>query len=785
MATAGKKLGKKEAAAFSVDTQVFRELGELLVGRDATALLELVKNAYDADATVVRVHGEKVDSVRGGSIMVSDDGNGMTLGQFRRGFLRLAGRGKGGTNRRSSRFGRRYTGEKGVGRLATHKLARVLEVDSVPRSDASQRPRGVRAEINWSRLERRADLARPGNALSLRSYAPGPDEVPGTVITLTRLRHAWSDKDLGEFAANVDAFSPPSSLVKANRLRELLKPEKLLFARPLVRDQQAAEDDPGFAVELTGDFEIGGEHWDELVESVEWVIEIDARKSGVTYCMAPTERERKKTKEAARKQTLRIKHPHPKKGPFFQARIVVRSRGRGDEAFKGWSENVAGIRVYSEGFRVLPYGSRENDWLEINRAYVARSRELSDVSERAAKDLGLGEDRDLGLTALPSDSYVGAVFLTRERSGNLEMLVNREGFVPNGAFESLRDLTRLGVDLLTRARAAGRQSLREEAKRRREARRAAPVEDPGDEADTDETNGRGLRDEVDASLKNTRNEIGHLRTQIAAGDTRGAGERIDRLEQETVRLTGAVDALVAEQRLYPILATVGIQMGEFVHEINGLLAMTVATDTVLGRLRRDPENFASAAVRRELAETHGIVHDLRARLERQAAYLIDLTGPTAVRRRSRQPLAQRIDRAAELIRPALQRQEITFSNRVDPDVRTPPMFPAELTAVLLNLLTNATKAAGEGGRVLAGTRKGGPGVRLRIDNTGIAVDRADCERWFRPFETTTTEVDPLLGQGMGFGLPITRGILEEYGASVGFVEPRKGYATAIQVDFPR
>ena len=35
---------------FAVDTHLFRELGELLVGRDSTALIELIKNAYDADA---------------------------------------------------------------------------------------------------------------------------------------------------------------------------------------------------------------------------------------------------------------------------------------------------------------------------------------------------------------------------------------------------------------------------------------------------------------------------------------------------------------------------------------------------------------------------------------------------------------------------------------------------------------------------------------------------------------------------------------------------------------
>ena len=46
-------------ARFTVDTHLFRELGELLVGRDSTALIELVKNSYDADASLATIHIEK------------------------------------------------------------------------------------------------------------------------------------------------------------------------------------------------------------------------------------------------------------------------------------------------------------------------------------------------------------------------------------------------------------------------------------------------------------------------------------------------------------------------------------------------------------------------------------------------------------------------------------------------------------------------------------------------------------------------------------------------------
>lgn len=781
--------GKPEPAAFTVDTQLFRELGELLVGRDATALLELVKNSYDADASVVSVIGENTSSEEGGSIIVSDDGTGMTLAQFRDGFLRLAGRSKTSGERRSARFGRRYTGEKGVGRLATHKLARVIEVDSVAWSTARRPARGVRARIDWREIERHRTMDDAGAAIELESYAPTGARAWGTVISLSGLRHSWSEIDVAEFIADAEAFSPPRALVESDTLTKRLG-GGLLFAAPRVRDSSGEDPDPGFTINLAGDFSLSAEHWDELIESVEWALEIDARPDGVTFAMSPTARELEHTEGAAHRETYKATHPDSVAGPFFQARILARERLGGGTLFRNWSKRVAGIRVYSEGFRVLPYGAMDNDWLEVNRDYAARSRALRliDENRQLAADVEWSDDSDVGLTILPSDSYVGAVFLVREQSGQLEMLVNREGFVPNRAFSNLKDITRLGVNLLARARAAGRQEQRAaRAQRRARAIDLPPAsDDPAAESGPPQPSPPPTRtwtEEVHESLQSTRAEIATMRTSMAAGNTVEAENRLVQIEQEMERLSGAIDALLAEERMTPVLASVGIQMAEFVHELNGLLAISNTIDTVLGRLREDPDSFATAAARRTVAEAHQSVNDLRARLERQASYLVDLTSPLAVRRRSRQRLSERVARATQLIDPALKRRRITFTNRVPEDLRTPPMFPAELTAVLLNLITNAVKAAGEDGQVRATATTKNDHLILRVENTGTAVDLENAERWFRPFETTTTDLDPLLGQGMGFGLPITRGILEEYGAQIHFVPPRKGYVTAIQVEF--
>jgi hypothetical protein len=289
--------GRQETASFSVDTQLFRELGELLVGRDSTALIELVKNAYDADATQVLVYGQGLER-EGGAIVITDNGIGMTLDEFRNGFLRLAARGKTLGDRRSRLYGRRFTGEKGVGRLAAHKLARELSVRSVPGVLGKQSRRVVFAVINWDSLEKRESLEDVGDAIHLETLPAPRGEQSGTEIRLGLLRQTWDQEELARFLSEAQAFSPPEVL--CNPLPKSVVPSRLLFTAPEIRDQKGASADPGFRVEFGGDFEASSEMWDELVGTVEWIVEVEAKGPRVKYVVSPTLRERESHPEARR-----------------------------------------------------------------------------------------------------------------------------------------------------------------------------------------------------------------------------------------------------------------------------------------------------------------------------------------------------------------------------------------------------------------------------------------------------------------------------------------------------
>ena len=767
-------------AKFTVDTHLFRELGELLVGRDSTALIELIKNAYDADATEVTVYGERLDSPDEGCVLVTDNGVGMNAAAFEKGFLRVASRLKDQGERRSALFQRRYTGAKGIGRLAAHKLARKLEIESVPQGSESEGlQKMLHAEIDWDKIEQYETLddLDSTDAVRLETKTAHENAHPGTTLVLSRLRRAWTKAERARFFAEVQSFDPPAFLREP--LPRSVIEEPLLFDTPVVRDQGTGAAASPLQVNLEGDFAAGEDYWGLVAEVATWVLEIQAVPGSdeVHFAVVPTKRTLKDNPEA-RELKQSIPHPTPGKGPHFEARILVREgRFSGSLDQRVWATGVSGIRVYLEGFRVLPYGEQKDDWLSIDADYTRRPRQLEMLQELR---LGLeATDPDEGLIRVPNNNYFGAIFLTQERCPNLRVLVNREGFIPEAGFDILVQFVRTGIDLCTRTRAAAAHARRQQRKedRRRESR---PVK-----GQTGRVDAVGATDEaVEAlalpdRLRDAVQFMKKARERLTEGDTTKAEVAAGAAMRELSEATELAANLWSERSLLHVLASVGTQMAAFVHEINALLGAAQTIEHALERVLK--EGGLSHEQRRKLRQTLTVATDLKRGLERQAAYLIDIETPDARRRRSRQRLGERFDAAVRLVQHQAERRGIDIDNRIPPELRSPPMFPAELTAVFANLLTNAVKAAGEDGRICASASSEDDQIRIRIQNTGAAVQLDEAERWFKPFESTTSEVDPVLGQGMGLGLTITRNLLENYGAFIKFVHPADPFATAIEV----
>lgn len=813
--------------SFTVDTHLLRELGALLVGRDSTALLELVKNSYDASASEVVVHASRL-AEEDAYIAVTDNGTGMTFHTFEDAFLRIAGRSKEVGDRLSPRYRRRYTGAKGIGRLAAHKLARELEVRSVPADevlgDGPDELVGVEALMDWEAMEtEHSDLGSLGDSLVATPLAVTAGVPRGTSLSLRKLRGTWSRERIAQFVSEVQSSQVPNLLLK-QPTNDILGSE-LLLSDLTVR--QTDSSDPGFTVELTGDLAHGEEFWRIVAARSEWVLEIDSAPSGITYGIGPT---RRKLDELARDPNLAFDssaaplaenrtydrpHPDPANGPFFQARILVSegSLGRKRE-LRTFERAATGIRVYLEGFRVLPYGSPGDDWLRIDADYVRKSREFE-----TPLDVALPPVSNEGYVQLGNRAYYGAVALTEQGTPLLRALVNREGFVQDEYFALLAQTVRTGVDLVTRTRAALGDRVKAAVKRKELAELDSEMTTSGDvdadyykyhrapsAAETDlpaSDNTRAAQGSPTlpssavpspADQQERRPDSGELETLIdaaveAAQTLRSNGGIVEApaaqrsLEWNLSKLAVRLRDQSSEHANLRSLASVGTQFSAFVHEINGLLAQAQTLVTLVNTLASDPD--LNRTQRRKVREVSAAAADLAASLQRQASYLVDIVGPDARRRRSRLPVRQRIESATRLLAGRIAARKQRLQVDIPESLHTPPIFPAELTILVTNLLSNAIKFAGGGGHILiSGSLDSSGTLEVTVSNTGAAVATTDRERFFRPFESTTTEVDPLLGQGMGLGLPIVRSLAEDYNGEARFIDPPQGFATAVQVTFP-
>lgn len=131
---------------FEVHPSVVYQLGESLITDAIQALIELVKNCYDADATYAKVivdtqgaigvDGAKYPS-EGGRIIVEDDGHGMTLEDIETGWLTISNRKKRELKRarKTTPGGRTPLGDKGLGRLGVQRLGENLEIFTKSKGD--------------------------------------------------------------------------------------------------------------------------------------------------------------------------------------------------------------------------------------------------------------------------------------------------------------------------------------------------------------------------------------------------------------------------------------------------------------------------------------------------------------------------------------------------------------------------------------------------------------------------------------------------------------------------
>ena len=208
---------QKSTSILRPRARLIKTIGEELISSDIVATLELVKNSYDADASIIviefngRVVIEKdgKKEIRkiikeGSSVQVYDDGTGMTLDTIKEAWMEPATISKKGSIKSEGKK-RRYTGEKGIGRFSSAKLSSALEIITRFKNDNE-----VVAKFNWKDFEN-IDLYLDEVKCSWEVRAPVEfaKTKHGTKLVLNDLNSDWDEEKIRQLRITLQRLINP------------------------------------------------------------------------------------------------------------------------------------------------------------------------------------------------------------------------------------------------------------------------------------------------------------------------------------------------------------------------------------------------------------------------------------------------------------------------------------------------------------------------------------------------------------------------------------------------
>ncbi len=731
--------------SFTIESRILRELGERLVKQPEVAIVELIKNSYDADATECTIN---YDAPR--SITVIDDGIGMTLSRFTNGWMRIGTSSKEAVTF-SDKYLRLITGEKGIGRFAVRFLGRVLHLESVAYDEERKRLTRLVADFDWPTFDKHQDLGKVQVPYRLESV--NGDTPTGTTLKITRLRSEVGRLDLQKVrTGSIGILTPLRSLFRKISEGEDIAPSL------------DATSDPGFLLNIQQDDEEEGEDVAAAILDG-FALRAQLRLSGDRVDLRIYRR-------GASKPYLKFidKFPNEVGQLYADVRFFPRRAGAftgmpvdGRRAYS-WIVENAGVAVFDRNFRVQPYGTQSDDWLTL-QADNARNRR-DPRSSIALKHFPMpanvrSSTSENWMLRLPqSAQLIGLVQVEGRRHDEIdadadeEGLVasaDREGFVDNEAYKQLQDLVRGAIEAIAYA---DRKLQREEE----EAQRNALVA----------TIRRETRTAISEVQSNPRiAEPDKARIVAALAQTQHLAER----QEETSR--------EREQQL-EIMSLLGVVAGFMTHEFGVALQELEATHADLVILTEQQPQF-SGAVKSFAAH----IKSLKEFVTYSSGYIEGAKNkPTKP-----YPVRPRLQQVKKYFGRYAEERNIKVEISAEPDLMAPLVPPSLYNGIALNLYTNALKAV----TAKVGTEQGTIAFRawndnrwhyLEVSDTGVGIPHALHERVFDPLFTTTQSKNDPLGSGMGLGLALVKRGAEAFGGRAELVDPPPEFATCVRIRIP-
>ena len=721
----------KDNIRFSVDAGVIDRLGNELVARQETAVSELVKNSFDADATTVKLTFIN-SSIVGGTLILEDNGLGMSREQLINGFMRISSTDKV-RNPYSELYKRKRAGQKGIGRFAVQRLGKKLTIITKS-NNASE---ACSLTIDWDHYVGDKNLTDITNSIETIEY----DGLSGTRLIIENLRDRWSEaaiKRIYRYVADIMQPFPLSTINLENSIDPGFKTSFYVSdgkTKRKIVDEKVMIYDHAVAII---DGEIDDKHFAKY--------SVSSDKLGIDFTDAIGVNPDDKNTPFDQIKNVKFRAYYF----IYEGNLIPKMHMN---AIKKLANIAGGIRLYRNGFRVLPYGEPGDDWLSLDSS--TRRRSILPVHQNL--------------------SFFGFVEIN-DGSGDFEETSSREGLMNNDALIQLQNFTY--------------RSIISSVVKIAEARNIKIVSGQGKEDD-------GNWEKIEIRVKNIAHTLEELDKALESeSDNIVAKKRRRKKVKELKKEIAEVEKLqkqelvktFKERSMLRVLSSVGLTIGQFVHEIKYHIdniqddIKVLLTDLqheieALKRLKILDGNFASFSTYMSYFDnviSLNIIKELKP---------IELR--SAVR-----PFIDSMKH--DSMKSGIEFMEPKF---IGYHLYTKSMHPSEWSSILFNFYTNSKKAikrvGGIEGKIQIECGADEKFVYLEFSDNGDGISKENEEKIFDEFFTTTSQatLDSIEYKneitGTGLGLKIVKDIVASYRGNIMVVSAKGDYSTCIRVEIPK
>lgn len=708
---------------FALHPRVFAALGADLVTSDIVAVIELVKNSYDAFATRVDVRFA-IDSNGRPMLEIEDDGCGMTREIIENVWCLVATPFREQeTKSKRGRESRRVTGSKGLGRLSSARLGKRLEMLTKTKDGECWQ-----VDVSWAALSNAASLEDCTVTIRKKNGGELKNES-GTRLRIFDLNTDWEDREPGAPENKIDELQ--EGLSRLNPPFEKFDKFSILLTRPGA-DSRPTEIKPSDLL-------------DNPIYRIEGGFGADGNLS-YSYVYKPFSGSGRKIKQEKRWDTVledlkfsakraRLSLTEPSCGPFsFEIRAwdldpesvseaVQQFHLRNKSAVRSEIRAFKGISLYRDKVLVLPKSEASRDWLGLD---------LRRVSKTGSR--------------LSTSQVVGYVSIGADTNPGIADTSDRERLARRGEVEEFESLLHYVITLLETERDQDRAKKEPEPTELFAALSAEKL----------------VSDAQDLiSEKASVSEVLPLLTRF--------DEELQRTRKRIERTFGH----------YSRLATIGLLAQQLVHEVGNNTSIIHEFIEVL-KAHWAKTSEAHEPIRRALR----LAESALASLQHLAERFRPLANRSFTRGKRKASIKETVSTCLEARKQEIERRKVKVELRLrgHSEVQTDP---GELYAVFINLLDNALywldRLPEKRERLLRidaspGRIKGR--VECGVHDSGPGVPKEDHERIFWPGFTHRPN-------GFGMGLTVAGEIVEGHGGRLRILEEGRLGGASFVFDLPQ